>query len=81
MLDGGQWEPSAAMRCSWQASLADNPISSLLPPPQKFSLAAQGTWAVLAQRGDGGGASKRTCGHLQGASTFFYSFGDSITES
>lgn len=37
------------MSCSWQASLADNPISSLLPPPQKFSLTAQGTWAVLMQ--------------------------------
>lgn len=48
-LDRGQWEPSAAMSCSWQAFLADNPISSLLPPPQKFSLIAQGTWAVLIE--------------------------------
>jgi len=57
-LDGGQWEPSATMSCSWQAFLADNPISSLLPPPQKFSLTAPGTWAVLIENVEGEGGQE-----------------------
>lgn len=58
MLDGGQWEPSATMGGPWQAFLADNPISSLLPPPQTLSLLHRAPGLCLGTQEMGAGPAR-----------------------
>lgn len=58
MLDAGQWEPSATMSHSWQVFLADNPISSLLPPPQKLSLLHRAPGQCLDRQEMGAGPAR-----------------------